>query len=79
MMVWTAVYALVFFFCIDKVYGVLQMCTALSIPLLARYNGQRGTWKGMKWLFYIYYPAHLVLIGILRLLLLGDVGVMIGG
>ncbi len=79
MMVWTAVYALVFFFCIDKVYGVLQLCTALSIPLLRLYNGQRGTWKGMKWLFYIYYPAHLVLIGILRLLLLGNVGVMIGG
>ena len=78
MMVWTAAYAIVFFFCIDKVYGVLQLCTALSIPLLYLYNGQRGTWKGMKWFFYVYYPAHLVLIGILRLLLLGNVGVMIG-
>ena len=44
--------------------------------ILALYNGKRG--KGMKWLFYIYYPAHLVLIGILRLCLLGNVGVMIG-
>jgi hypothetical protein len=32
----------------------------------------------MKWLFYIYYPAHLVAVGILRMLLLGNVGVMIG-
>ena len=79
MMVWSAVYALVYFFFIDKVYGVLQLCTALSIPLLRLYNGQRGRWKGMKWLFYIYYPAHLALIGVLRLLLLGNVGVMIGG
>ena len=78
MMVWTAAYALVFFLFIDKIYGVLQLCTALSIPLLYLYNGQRGTWKGMKWFFYIYYPAHLVLVGILRLLLWGDVGVMIG-
>ena len=78
MMVWTAAYAVVFFFCIDRVYGVLQMCTALSIPLLYLYNGQRGTWKGMKWFFYIYYPAHLVALGVLRLLLLGNVGVMIG-
>ena len=59
--------------------NVLQLCTALSIPLLRLYNGQRGRWKGMKWLFYIYYPAHLALIGVLRLLLLGNVGVMIGG
>jgi hypothetical protein len=78
MMVWTAAYAIVYFFCIDKVYGILQLMTALSIPLLQLYNGQRGSWRGMKWLFYIYYPAHLVAVGILRMLLLGNVGVMIG-
>ena len=52
------------------------MCTALSIPILARYNGQRGEWKGMKWLFYIYYPAHLVIIGILRLAIQGDIPII---
>ena len=50
----------------------------MSIPLLSLYNGQRGSWKGMKWFFYLYYPAHLVLVGVLRLLILGNVGVMIG-
>lgn len=30
----------------------------LALPLLALYNGQRGSWK-LKWLFYLYYPAHL--------------------
>lgn len=36
------------------------------IPLLM-YNGKRG--KGWKWLFYIFYPAHLVAFGILVRLL----------
>ena len=52
------------------VYGVLQMAVALSIPILLRYNGQRGAsprWNtAMKWLFYLYYPAHLFLIGWLQ-------------
>ena len=30
----------------------------LALPLLALYNGQREKWK-LKWLFYLYYPAHL--------------------
>lgn len=67
--IWTFFYAIVYFFAIDKLYGVLQMFTALSIPILKMYNGKRGTLKGMKWLFYIYYPAHLFIIGILRILL----------
>jgi hypothetical protein len=78
MMVWTAVYALVFCARIDPVYGMLQLCTMLSIPLLRLYNGRRGTWKGMKWFFYIYYPAHLVAVGILRVVLDAQ-HVMIGG
>lgn len=39
----------------------MQLWALLSLPLLALYNGQRGKWK-MKWLFYIYYPAHLAVI-----------------
>lgn len=41
--------------------------------LLYRYNGQKGNckWKGLKWSFYIYYPLHLTLIGLLRLALQG--------
>lgn len=33
----------------------------LSIPLLALYNGQRGS-KNLKYAFYIFYPAHIALI-----------------
>ena len=37
----------------------LQWYALAALPLLALYDGTRGKWK-MKWLFYIYYPAHLV-------------------
>lgn len=75
----SAVYALVYCIFIDVRYGIIQMCTILSIPLLAMYNGQRGRCRGFKWFFYLVYPAHLVLCGLLRLHLYGDVPVMIGG
>lgn len=73
---WTAIYALVYFFAMDRFYGVLQMATILSVPLLSCYNGERGKWKGMKWLFYLYYPAHLVVIGIIRVALHGDIALI---
>lgn len=69
MMVWTAVYAAVYFLFIDRIYAIVQLFTCLSIPLLRLYNGQRGHWKGMGKLFYAYYPVHLILLGILRILL----------
>ena len=69
MLIWTAIYAAVYFIFIDKAYGLLQLCTLLSLPILKQYNGERGEWKGMKWFFYIYYPAHLFVIGIFRVLM----------
>ncbi|MBR3095848.1 MAG: conjugal transfer protein TraX, partial [Clostridia bacterium] len=57
-------------------YGALQMFTFLTIPILAQYNGERGKWKGMKWFFYLYYPAHLVVIGLLRLWIQCDVPII---
>ena len=49
-------------------YGFWQWPSLLAVPLLALYNGQRGKRK-MKYLFYIYYPLHLVAIYGLSLLL----------
>ena len=72
MMVGTLMYALVYFFCIDKVYGILQLSTALSIPVLYFYNSERGK-LNLKYLFYIYYPLHLFIIGIIRLILYGNI------
>ena len=34
--------------------------TILSLIPLLCYNGKKG--KGLKWLFYIFYPAHLLLL-----------------
>ena len=36
---WTAIYAAVYFFAMDKIYGILQMFTFVSIPFLFQYNG----------------------------------------
>ena len=71
MMVWSAVYALVYFLFLDRIYGLLQLGTCLTIPLLRCYNGRRGRWKGMGKLFYVYYPLHLALLGLLRTALRG--------
>lgn len=72
--IWSFIYALVYFLFLDKLYGILQMFTFLTIPILAQYNGERGRKiKGSKWFFYIYYPLHLVLVGIVRINLQGDV------
>lgn len=74
--IWSSIYAAVYFIFLNKPYGVLQMFTFLSIPVLAGYNGQRGSWRGMKWFFYVYYPAHLVVVGIIRLALHGNISVI---
>ena len=69
MIFYVAIYATVYFFAIDKVYGVLQMAVVLAIPVIGLYNGQRGKNASvnriMKWVFYLYYPLHLFVIGML--------------
>ena len=39
----------------------VQVWSLLAIPLLVLYNGTRGKAK-MKYVFYIFYPAHLVIL-----------------
>lgn len=48
--------------------GSAQWWGLAAIPLLALYNGTRGRRK-LKYLFYIYYPAHLVVIHLLSYIL----------
>lgn len=44
-----------------------QFTIFLSIPLLGMYNGTRGKkTKAVTWFFYIFYPAHLLLLFVLR-------------
>ena len=72
MIIYGAMYSSVYFFAIDKVYGLIQMFVVLAIPILKIYNGERGknrAWNNlMKWLFYIYYPLHLFIIGFVKML-----------
>ena len=41
--------------------GLLQWFSLLSVLFLALYNGERGKSK-MKYVFYIFYPVHLVIL-----------------
>lgn len=70
MICYVAIYSIVYFFAIDKVYGLIQMSVVLSIPLISMYNGERGKSpqlnRIMKWFFYIYYPFHLFVIGLIQ-------------
>ncbi len=45
----------------------IQYYALLSIPLLALYNGQRGTTR-LKYVFYLFYPLHLALIYLINFL-----------
>lgn len=71
MIFYTAIYAVVYGLAIDPIYGLIQMAVVLAIPFIMLYNGQRGKNprinKIMKWLFYIYYPLHLAVIGFVQL------------
>lgn len=45
-------------------YNIETIGMFLPICLLKYYNGERGSSKSWnKWLFYIFYPAHLLIIG----------------
>lgn len=42
-------------------YGGVQWYSFMALPLLAWYNGKRGSAK-FKYLFYLYFPLHLIVI-----------------
>lgn len=44
-------------------YGNFQWLMIGALPILAFYNGQRG--RGMKYLFYTFYPLHIYFLYIL--------------
>lgn len=68
MIFYVFIYAAVYFFALNKFYGIIQMGVVFAIPLLMMYSGKRGNnpklYSSMKWFFYVYYPLHLVFISI---------------
>lgn len=70
LVIYAAMYSAVYCFALDWVYGLVQMGVVLAIPLFKLYNGERGknprVNKFMKWFFYIYYPLHLAVIGLIQ-------------
>lgn len=57
---------------LPQIAFVLVGCT-LTVPLLHLYNGRRG--RSIKYLFYIYYPAHLLVLATLRGFIFSDWGI----
>ncbi len=59
----------IFLFGSNLVYAVLQLAIGLCVPVLWLYNGQRGKSPRLnrfwKWFFYLYYPLHLTVLGLL--------------
>jgi len=76
MLFWVTLYGVVSFFFVSKVYALVLIGVVLVYPVLKLYNGEKGKVNWMKWFFYIYYPAHLVVIGVIRLALYGNAGLL---
>lgn len=72
MMFYVLIYAVVSFFFVNKVYAFVCLGVIMVYPLLSLYNGEKGKAGWMKWVFYAYYPAHLVIVGIIRLIMYGN-------
>lgn len=72
---WIFVYGVVSFLFVSKVYAIELIGVLIVYPVLKLYNGERGTAQWMKWLFYIYYPAHLIIIGIIRICVYGNINI----
>lgn len=66
------VYAVLYLLFVDKVMGIIQFATILAIPLIAMYNGKlsknKTVNKLMKWFFYIYYPLHMAILGLIGIM-----------
>lgn len=47
-------------------YSLYTLGALLAIPLLQLYNGEKGRFSGSKWVFYVFYPLHLFILGIIK-------------
>lgn len=68
---------LVSFLFVSKTYALELVGVLMVYPVLKLYNGERGKAPWMKWFFYIYYPAHLIVIGIIRIIVYGNINLTV--
>lgn len=38
----------------------------LAMPLLLLYNGEKGKYKNSKWVFYVFYPLHILVLVLIK-------------
>jgi len=57
---------------IPSKYLMMIPFTLAVVPLIALYNGKRGI--TVKWLFYIFYPAHMALLAFIAVMINGLAG-----
>lgn len=46
--------------------SLFQLGVFLAVPLITRYNGKRKKSAAGKWFFYVFYPAHLLALAVLK-------------
>lgn len=54
--------------CFSYYPSIAPFFALFSLPILLLYNGEKGKWN-TKYFFYIFYPAHLVLLQVLAWIL----------
>ncbi|MFJ7918839.1 TraX family protein [Lysinibacillus fusiformis] len=50
-------------------FAYYQWMMIAAVPLILQYNNKK--WTGMKYFFYIFYPAHIIILYLLRFYLRG--------
>ena len=50
---------------IGRITLVIAVIMLLAVPFIMLYNGKRGKLK-MKYVFYIFYPAHLAILDLIN-------------
>ena len=76
MLLYVFIYAVISFLFVSKNYALVQIGVLLVYPVLLQYNGKKGNAKWMKWFFYLYYPAHLIVVGVLRIYIYGNTSLL---
>ncbi len=60
--------AYMLFFGAGAYAAAMQLFALAALPLIDMYGGERG--KNLKYLFYIFYPAHLLILALIKMLIL---------